>query len=79
MHFSLPSRDIIAGSIESVTVGQFHDANVSIVGCDKNRPGALMAAMRYNRPTIIVWGGTIMPGFLSKDIASMNYKKGDKV
>lgn len=58
MRFSLPSRDIIADSIESVTIGQSYDANVSIVGCDKNPPGALMAAMRHNRPTILVWGGT---------------------
>lgn len=79
MRFSLPSRDIIADSIESVTLGQYHDANISIVGCDKNPPGALMAAMRHNRPTLIVWGGTIMPGYLSRDISSMNYKKGDKV
>lgn len=58
MRFSLPSRDIIADSIESVMVGQSYDANVSIVGCDKNPPGALMAAMRYNRPCLLVWGGT---------------------
>jgi len=99
MRFSLPSRDLIADSIESVTIGQSYDANVSvseikgergftseadlplllqIVGCDKNPPGALMAAMRHNRPTIVVWGGTIMPGYLSKDIEHMNRKQGDK-
>lgn len=79
MRFSLPSRDLIADSIESVTVGQCHDANVSIVGCDKNPPGALIACMRHNRPTIVVWGGTIMPGYLSRDVAGMGLKKGDKV
>lgn len=78
MRFSLPSRDLIADSIESVTVGQCHDANVSVVGCDKNPPGALMAAMRHNRPTIVVWGGTIMPGYLSRDIQGMGRRKGDK-
>ncbi|UZJ52364.1 hypothetical protein CBS101457_001684 [Exobasidium rhododendri] len=79
MRFSLPSRDIIADSIEAVTVGQSYDANVSIVGCDKNPPGALMAAMRHNRPTIIVWGGTIMPGILSRDIEKMGFKKGAEI
>jgi dihydroxy-acid dehydratase len=79
MRFSLPSRDLIADSIESVTMAQCHDANVSIVGCDKNPPGALMAAMRHNRPTIFVWGGTIMPGFLSRDVEAMGLKKGDKM
>lgn len=78
MRFSLPSRDLIADSIESVMVGQCYDANVSIVGCDKNPPGALMAAMRHNRPTIMVWGGTILPGYLSRDIESIGKKKGDK-
>lgn len=78
MRFSLPSRDLIADSIESVTIGQCHDANVSVVGCDKNPPGALMAAMRHNRPTIVVWGGTIMPGYLSGDIPGLGRKKGDK-
>jgi dihydroxy-acid dehydratase len=63
MKYSLVSRDIIADSIETVMGAQFYDANVSIPGCDKNMPGTLMAAARINRPTIIVYGGTIRPGY----------------
>jgi len=62
MRFSLPSRDIIADSIEMVTCGMSYDANISIVGCDKNMPGALMAMLRFNRPAILVYGGTIAAG-----------------
>jgi dihydroxy-acid dehydratase len=63
MKYSLVSRDIIADSIETVMGAQWYDANVSIPGCDKNMPGTLMAAARVNRPTIIVYGGTIRPGY----------------
>lgn len=63
MNYSLQSRDIIADSIETVMCAMWYDANVSIVGCDKNMPGAAMAAARVNRPTIIVYGGTILPGY----------------
>ena len=62
MRFSLPSRDVIADSIEMVTQGMSYDANISIVGCDKNMPGALMAMLRFNRPSILVYGGTIAAG-----------------
>ena len=62
MRYSLPSRDVIADSIEMVTCGMSYDANISIVGCDKNMPGALMAMLRFNRPSILVYGGTIAPG-----------------
>jgi dihydroxy-acid dehydratase len=62
MRFSLPSRDIIADSIETVVSAQWYDAVIPIVGCDKNMPGALMALGRLNRPAIIVYGGTIAPG-----------------
>lgn len=62
MNYSLPSRDIIADSIETVTSAQWYDAVVAVVGCDKNMPGALMALGRLNRPGIIVYGGTIAPG-----------------
>ena len=62
MRFSLPSRDIIADSIEMVMQGMSYDANISIVGCDKNMPGALMAMLRFNRPSILVYGGTIAAG-----------------
>lgn len=62
MRFSLPSRDIIADSIEMVIQGMSYDANISVVGCDKNMPGALMAMLRFNRPSILVYGGTIAAG-----------------
>jgi dihydroxy-acid dehydratase len=62
MKYSLPSRDLIADSIETVVSAQWYDALVAVVGCDKNMPGAFMAAGRLNRPSIIVYGGTISPG-----------------
>ena len=62
MRFSLPSRDIIADSIETVVQGMSYDGVVTIVGCDKNMPGALMALLRLNRPSILVYGGTIAAG-----------------
>ncbi len=63
MNFSLQSRDIIADSIETVTCAQWYDANISVVGCDKNMPGSVMAMARFNRPSIMVYGGTILPGY----------------
>lgn len=65
MKFSLPSRDIIADSIEVVMSAQWYDGNISVVGCDKNMPGAIMAMARVNRPSIMVYGGTIRPGNLN--------------
>jgi len=65
MKFSLPSRDIIADSIETVMNAQWYDANISVVGCDKNMPGAVMAMGRLNRPSIMIYGGTIRPGNLN--------------
>ncbi|HMQ07243.1 MAG TPA: dihydroxy-acid dehydratase [Saprospiraceae bacterium] len=62
MRYSLPSRDIIADSIETVMSAQWYDALVTVVGCDKNMPGALMALGRVNRPGLLVYGGTIAPG-----------------
>ena len=62
MRFSLPSRDVIADSIETVIQAMSYDAVVSVVGCDKNMPGALIAMLRLNRPGILVYGGTIAPG-----------------
>lgn len=62
MRYSLPSRDIIADSIETVVSAQWYDGLVTVVGCDKNMPGALMAMARLNRPSILVYGGTIAPG-----------------
>jgi dihydroxy-acid dehydratase len=62
MRFSLPSRDVIADSIETVVQAMSYDAVVPVVGCDKNMPGALMAMLRLNRPSIMVYGGTIASG-----------------
>lgn len=62
MRYSLQSREIIADSIETVMQGQWYDANISLPGCDKNMPGVLMAMGRVNRPSIMVYGGSIKPG-----------------
>jgi dihydroxy-acid dehydratase len=62
MKYSLPSREIIADSIETVVSAQYYDAVVPIVGCDKNMPGAMMALGRLNRPAIMIYGGTVMKG-----------------
>ena len=62
MRYSLPSRDIIADSIETVVQAMAYDALITVVGCDKNMPGALMSMVRLNRPSILVYGGTIAPG-----------------
>ncbi len=62
MRYSLPSRDLIADSIETVIHAMAYDALITVVGCDKNMPGALMAMLRLNRPSILVYGGTIASG-----------------
>ena len=62
MNYSLASRDIIADSIETVMNAQSYDALVSVVGCDKNMPGAVIAMLRLNRPSIMMYGGTIASG-----------------
>ncbi|MDX2286629.1 MAG: dihydroxy-acid dehydratase [Bacteroidia bacterium] len=62
MRYSLPSRDVIADSIETVVNAQWYDAVIPVVGCDKNMPGAMMAAGRLNRPSLMVYGGTIASG-----------------
>lgn len=62
MRYSLPSRDLIADSMESVVKGMSYDAMVALVGCDKNMPGSVMAMLRVNRPSIMVYGGTIAAG-----------------
>ncbi|MHB8455040.1 MAG: dihydroxy-acid dehydratase [Acidiferrobacterales bacterium] len=62
MSYSLQSRDIIADSIETVMGAQWYDANISIPGCDKNMPGVIMGMARVNRPSLMVYGGTIKPG-----------------
>jgi dihydroxy-acid dehydratase len=62
MSFSLPSRDLIADSIETVVGAQWYDAVITVPGCDKNMPGSVMAMLRLNRPALMVYGGTIRPG-----------------
>lgn len=62
MRYSLVSRDLIADSIETVCGAQYYDALITVPGCDKNMPGSLMAMGRLNRPSIMVYGGTIAPG-----------------
>ena len=62
MRYSLMSRDIIADSIEAVTGAQYYDGLITLPGCDKNMPGSIMAMGRLNRPSIMVYGGTIKPG-----------------
>ena len=82
MRFSLPSRDLIADSIETVVGGMSYDGVVTVVGCDKNMPGALMAMLRLNRPSVLVYGGTIASGCLNGkklDIVSAFEAWGEKV
>jgi len=62
MSYSLQSRDLIADSVETVMNAQWYDANISIPGCDKNMPGVLIAMGRLNRPSLMVYGGTIRAG-----------------
>lgn len=65
MSASLPSRDLIADSIELVMLAQHYDALIAVPGCDKNMPGSVMAMARLNRPSVMVYGGTIRPGYLN--------------
>jgi dihydroxy-acid dehydratase len=62
MRYSLVSRDVIADSIEAVCGAQYYDGLIALPGCDKNMPGSVMAMGRLNRPSIMVYGGTIKPG-----------------
>lgn len=66
MSYSLQSRDLIADSIETVMGGQWYDGNISLPGCDKNMPGCIMAMGRLNRPSLMVYGGTIRAGCTAK-------------
>jgi len=72
MSFSLQSRDLIADSIQTVTEGQWYDANISLPGCDKNMPGCVIAMARFNRPSIMVYGGTIRAGCSKLSKASLD-------
>lgn len=83
MSFSLQSRDIIADSIETTMGGQWYDGLIAIPGCDKNMPGCLIAMGRLNRPSIMVYGGTIRAGCTNKfpqlDIVSAFQSYGEKL
>lgn len=82
MRYSLPSREIIADSIETVASAQWYDGIVPVVGCDKNMPGALMGICRLNRPSVVVFGGTIKAGFYKGrklDIVSAFEALGEKI
>ncbi|KAG7006972.1 hypothetical protein G7Y79_00012g033080 [Physcia stellaris] len=63
MRFSLQTREIIADSIETVTCAQHHDACITLPGCDKNMPGCIMAMARHNRPSLMIYGGSIAKGY----------------
>ena len=71
MCYSLQSRDLIADSIETVMGGQWYDALVTVPGCDKNMPGVMMAMGRINRPSLMVYGGTIKPGYSGKQVIDL--------
>ena len=62
MRYSLQSRDLIADSIETLSAAQWYDGLITIAGCDKNMPGCVMAMIRLNRPSIMIYGGTIQSG-----------------
>ena len=82
MRYSLPSRDIIADSIETVAQAMSYDGLITVVGCDKNMPGALMGMIRLNRPSILLYGGTIDSGCHKNkklDIVSAFEAWGEKV
>ncbi|MEQ8242904.1 dihydroxy-acid dehydratase [Fulvivirga sp.] len=82
MRYSLPSRDIIADSMETVVNAQAYDSLVAVVGCDKNMPGAMIAMGRINRPSLLIYGGTIKPGcFKDKklDVVSAFEALGQKI
>jgi dihydroxy-acid dehydratase len=78
MSYSLQSRDLIADSIETVMGGQWYDGLITLPGCDKNMPGCVMAMARVNRPSIMVYGGTIRAG-CSSALAGVKGVAGDKL
>lgn len=82
MRYSLPSRDLIADSIETTMGAHWYDACIAIPGCDKNMPGSMIAMCRLNRPSIIIYGGTIQPGCLNNksiDIVSAFQSYGEYI
>ncbi|ODV94253.1 hypothetical protein PACTADRAFT_4200 [Pachysolen tannophilus NRRL Y-2460] len=74
MRYSLQSREIIADSFETIMMAQHYDANIGIPSCDKNMPGVMIAFARHNRPSIMVYGGTIMPGHPTCGSANVSEK-----
>jgi dihydroxy-acid dehydratase len=82
MSYSLQSRDLIADSIETVMSAHWYDANISIPGCDKNMPGCLIAMGRLNRPSLMIYGGTIRAGYyegMKLDIVSAFQSYGEYI
>jgi len=82
MRYSLPSREIIADSIETVASAQWYDGIVAVVGCDKNMPGAMMGICRLDRPAVVVYGGTIRAGHYGGkklDVVSAFEALGEKI
>ncbi len=82
MRYSLPSREIIADSIETVASAQWYDGIVAVVGCDKNMPGAMMGICRLDRPAVVVYGGTIRAGQYGErklDVVSAFEALGEKI
>lgn len=77
MRYSLQSREVIADSFETIMMAQHYDANIAIPSCDKNMPGVIIAMLRHNRPSIMVYGGTILPG--SCDSAKTNKNISEKI
>jgi len=71
MSYSLQSRDLIADSVETVTAAQWYDGLITIAGCDKNMPGCLMAMARLNRPSLMVYGGTIRAGHSGGEVVDI--------
>ena len=72
MRYSLQSREVIADSFETIMMAQHYDANIAIPSCDKNMPGVIIAMLRHNRPSIMVYGGTILPGSCSSANSNEN-------
>ena len=77
MRFSLPSRDVIADSVETVVQAMSYDGLVTVVGCDKNMPGALIGLARLNRPSIFIYGGSIQPSSINTDYVTVCEKVGE--
>ena len=75
MKYSLVSREVIADSIETVVGCEGFDGIVAIGGCDKNMPGCIIAMARLNRPSVFVYGGTVLPGCLTGQLAAKKIGK----